>query len=69
MLLEPQGKNPFVVFVDSTIDDDKLASDSDPIVDELGNQINQAPREWRPDLDLLEAQRADCIKAYQKLLE
>ena len=66
-LLEPQGHNPFLVFVDTSMDDDSVASASDPIVDQYGNVVQNPltnAKEWRPDLELLSDQKDDCVRTY-----
>ena len=53
ILLEPQGLKPFLIFLDSTLDDDSNSC-ADPIVDQYGNSIEFGEEQvWIPDLSLL----------------
>ncbi len=74
-MLEPQGMNPFLVFCDSNLEEDKevggnniVGDGSQFTYDQNGCLISCLPDNFRPNLEMLEQQRVDTIRTYIKLL-
>jgi hypothetical protein len=56
-MIEPQGMNPFLIFCDSNLEEDKDIGNGDVTqvtYDSNGKLISCLPDNWRPNLEMLE---------------